>query len=53
MSRTLIEREETNMKFRGFQVERKYCEAFQVAINYRVRWAHDLLLIATLSPLEE
>jgi len=49
----LIEREETNMKFRGFQVEREYCEAFQVAINYRVRWAHDLLPIATLPPLEE
>jgi len=49
----LIEREETNMKFRGFQVERDYCEAFQVAVNYRVRWAHDLLPIATLPPLEE
>jgi N-acetylglucosamine malate deacetylase 1 len=49
----LIEREETNMKFRGFQVERDYCEAFQVAINYRVRWAHDLLPIATLPPIEE
>jgi len=43
----LIEREETNMKFRGFQVEREYCEAFQVAVNYRVTWAHDLL------PIEE
>lgn len=49
----LIEREETNMKFRGFQVERDYCEAFQVAINYRVRWAHELLPIATLPPIEE
>ena len=49
----LIEREETSMKFRGFQVERDYCEAFQVAINYRVRWAHDFLPIATLPPLEE
>lgn len=49
----LIEREETNMKFRGFQVERDYCEAFQVALNYRVSWAHDLLPIATLPPLEE
>jgi len=48
-----MEREETTMKFRGFQVEREYCEAFQVAINYRVRWAHDLLPIAALPPLEE
>ena len=49
----LIEHEAMNIKFRGFQVEREYCEAFQVAINYRVRWAHDLLPIATLPPLEE
>jgi N-acetylglucosamine malate deacetylase 1 len=49
----LIEREETNMKFRGFQVEREYCEIFQAALNYRVTWAHDLLPIATLPPIEE
>lgn len=49
----LIEREETNLKFRGFQVEREYCEVFQAALNYRVTWAHDLLPIATLPPLEE
>jgi len=49
----LIEREETNLKFRGFQVERNYCEIFQPALNYRVTWAHDLLPIATLPPLEE
>jgi N-acetylglucosamine malate deacetylase 1 len=49
----LIEREETSMKFRGFRVERDYCEAFQVAMNYRVRWVHDLLPTATLPPLEE
>ena len=49
----LIEREETNLKFRGFQVEREYCEVFQQALNYRVTWAHDLLPIACLPPLEE
>lgn len=49
----LIEREETNLKFRGFQVERDYCEVFQRALNYRVTWAHDLLPMATLPPLEE
>jgi LmbE family N-acetylglucosaminyl deacetylase len=49
----LIEREETNLKFRGFQVEREYCEVFQRALNYRVTWAHDLLPIASLPPLEE
>jgi hypothetical protein len=48
----LIEREETNLKFRGFQMERDYCEVFQTAVNYRVTWAHDLLSIATLPPLE-
>lgn len=36
----LIEREETSMKFRGFRVEHNYCEASQVAVNYRVRRAH-------------
>jgi hypothetical protein len=49
----LIEREETNLKFRGFQVEREYCEIFQAALNYRVTWAHDLLPIATLPPIED
>lgn len=49
----LIEREETNLKFRGFQVERNYCEIFQAALNYRVTWAHDLLPMATLPPIEE
>jgi N-acetylglucosamine malate deacetylase 1 len=49
----LIEREETVVKFRGFQVERDYCEVFQPALNYRVTWAHDLLPIATLPPLED
>ena len=48
----LIEREETNLRFRGFQVEREYCEIFQPALNYRVTWAHDLLPLATLPPLE-
>jgi LmbE family N-acetylglucosaminyl deacetylase len=48
----LIEREETNLKFRGFQVEREYCEVFHAALNYRVTWAHDLLPIATLPPIE-
>jgi len=48
----LIEREETNLRFRGFQVEREYCEIFQPALNYRVTWAHDLLPLATLLPLE-
>ena len=42
----------TNLKFRGFQVEREYCEIFQAALNYRVTWAHDLLPIATLPPVE-
>jgi len=51
--RVIIEREETNIKFRGFQVEREYCEIFQVALNYRVTWAHDLLPIATLPPIKE
>jgi hypothetical protein len=49
----LIEREETNLKFRGFQVERDYCEVFERAVNYRVTWAYDLLPIAPLPPLEE
>jgi LmbE family N-acetylglucosaminyl deacetylase len=49
----LIEREETNLKFRGFQVERDHCEVFQPALNYRVTWAHDLLPIATLPPIED
>jgi len=49
----LIEREETNLKFRGFQVERDYCEVFQKALNYRVTWAHDLLPMSTLPPIEE
>jgi hypothetical protein len=48
----LIEREETVLKFRGFQVERDYCEVFQPALNYRVTWAHDFLPIAELPPLE-
>jgi len=48
----LIEREETNLKFRGFQMERDYCEVFQAALNYHVTWAHDLLPITTLRPLE-
>ena len=49
----LIEREETNLKFRGFQVERDYCEVFERALNYRVTWAHDLLPIAVLPPINE
>jgi LmbE family N-acetylglucosaminyl deacetylase len=49
----LIEREETNLKFRGFQVEREYCEVFQAALNYRVTWAHELLPIATLPPIKD
>lgn len=49
----LLEREEIVMKFRGFQVERDYCEVFKAALNYRVTWAHDLLPIATLPPIEE
>ena len=49
----LIEREKTVMEMRGFQVERDHCEVFQVALNYRVTWAHDLLPIATLPPLED
>lgn len=49
----LIEREETNLKFRGFQVERDYCEVFERAVNYRVTWAYDLLPIAPLPPIEE
>ena len=49
----LIEREETNLKFRGFQVEREYCEVFDRALNYRVTWAHDLLPTADLPPLTE
>lgn len=49
----LIEREISVMQFRGFQMEREYCEAFAPALNYRVSWAHDLLPIATLPPLED
>jgi N-acetylglucosamine malate deacetylase 1 len=49
----LIEREETNLRHRGFQVERDYCEVFQPALNYRVTWAHDLLPLATLPPIEQ
>ncbi|MDQ3570996.1 MAG: PIG-L family deacetylase [Actinomycetota bacterium] len=49
----LIEREETVMRFRGFQVERDYCEVFVPAVNYRVTWAHELLPIATLPPIED
>ena len=48
----LIEREEATMRFRGFQVERDFCEVFLPAVNYRVTWAHDFLPIATLPPLE-
>lgn len=49
----LIEREESVLRFRGFQVERDFCEVFQPALNYRVTWAHDLLPIASLPPLED
>lgn len=49
----LIEREEATMRFRGFQVERDFCEVFAPALSYRVTWAHDLLPIATLPPLED
>ena len=41
------------MRFRGLQVEREYCEVFAPAINYRVTWAHDLLPVATLPPIED
>lgn len=49
----LIEREETVMRMRGFQVERDHCEVFEQAVNYRVTWAHELLPIATMPPLED
>jgi LmbE family N-acetylglucosaminyl deacetylase len=49
----LVEREDATMRMRGFQVERDYCEAFVQAVNYRVTWAHDLLPLATLPPLED
>jgi LmbE family N-acetylglucosaminyl deacetylase len=49
----LIEREESVLRFRGFQVERDFCEVFQPALNYRVTWAHDLLPIAVLPPIED
>ena len=48
----LIEREISVMRFRGFQVEREYCEVFVPAVNYRVTWAHEMLPIATLPPIE-
>jgi LmbE family N-acetylglucosaminyl deacetylase len=48
----LIEREITTMKFRGLQVERDHCETFLPAVGYRITWAHDLLPIATLPPIE-
>lgn len=49
----LIEREIATMRFRGLQVEREYCEVFVPAVNYRVTWAHELLPLATLPPMEE
>lgn len=49
----VIERETTNLRFRGFQVEREYCEVFEKALNYRLTWAYDLLPRAVLPPLEE
>ena len=49
----LIERELTTMRFRGFQVEREWCEVFVPAVNYRVTWAHELLPLATLPPIED
>ena len=49
----LIEREIATMRFRGLQVEREYCEVFAPAVNYRVSWAHELLPLATLPPIEE
>ena len=49
----LIEREIATMRFRGLQVEREYCEVFAPALNYRVTWAHELLPLATLPPIED
>jgi N-acetylglucosamine malate deacetylase 1 len=49
----LIEREEVVVRFRGFQVERDFCEVFQPAVNYRITWAHDLLPLATMPPIED
>lgn len=49
----LLEREEAVLRMRGFQVERDFCEVFQPELNYRLTWAHDLLPVATLPPLQD
>lgn len=49
----LIEREGTVVRFRGFQVERDFCEVFARSHNYRLLWAHELLPVAPLPPIED